>query len=117
MRRSYAVLMVQLMIEYLLPKTFKIHKSYFNEVVEYVNDNYFGNIQTFIGIERAWSSYSVRLSEARKFKHLNPNYTPYPRPYFDKTNPKGFDNPEWNKNRRKWKKHKQHQTDQRRLMQ
>ena len=117
MRYSYAVLMVQLMIEYLLPKSFKVHKGYFNEVVEYVNDHYFGNIQTLIGIERAWTSYSARLDDARKFKQLNPNYTPYPRYYFDKTNPKGFDNPQWNKNRNKWKKQKQYQTDQRRLMQ
>lgn len=117
MRHSYAVLMVQLMIEYLLPKSFKVNKGYFNEVVEYVNDHYFGNIQTLIGIERAWTSYSARLDDARKFKQLNPNYTPYPRYYFDKTNPKGFDNPQWNKNRNKWKKQKQYQTDQRRLMQ
>jgi len=117
MRRSYAILMVQLMIEYLLPKSFKANKGYFNEVVEYVTDQYFGNIQTFIGIEKAWKGYSVRLEDARKFKLQNPTYTPYPRPYFDKTNPKGFDNPDWHKNKRKWEKNRRNQTDQRRLMQ
>jgi len=117
MRRSYALLMVQLMIEYLLPKTFKLHNSYFNEVVDYVRDHYFGNIHSFIGIERAWAGYSSRLEDARRFKQNNPGYTPYPKQYFDKNNPKGFDNPQWYKNRRKWEKQKRYQTDQKRLMQ
>ncbi|MFK5855482.1 MAG: hypothetical protein QM503_05075 [Bacteroidota bacterium] len=117
MRRSYALLMVQIMIEYLLPKTFELHNSYFNEVVEYVTDHYFGNINSFIGIESAWTSYSSRLEDARRFKQNNPGYTPYPKPYFDKNNPKGFDNPQWHKNKRKWGKHKLYQTDQKRLMQ
>jgi len=116
MRKSYALLMVQLMIQYLAPKSFKIHNSYFIEVVDYVEDHYFGNISTFIGIERAWVGYSARLEDAKRFKQNNPNYTPFPRPFFDKNNTKGFDNPQWYKNKRKWERQKRYQTDQKRLM-
>ncbi len=94
MRLQYAVMMVQMMIDYLLPGI-KVFKGEKDRTISYVAENYFDYCLTFAGIQRTWAGYAERLQKARYFKKYHPGYTPFPYYYFNKENPKGFESPDW----------------------
>ncbi len=115
MRLSYAVLMVETMLQYLNP-TFKAWGNVFADTVSYVADNYFGQLNTFESIAYAWSGYLSRLTDAKRYVERNPGFTPYPGPYFDKTNLDfGFESPKWKNNRKRWEKQSRHKDEERRI--
>ncbi len=116
LRLQYATMMVQLMIEYLLPGI-EIYAGERKRTISYVAENYFSQCQTYVSIQRTWSGYVQRLNDAKKFKETHPNYTPFPYYYFNKQNvTNGFEGLEWRKNKLKWEKQKRWQTNQQKLM-
>lgn len=114
LRFQYAVMMVQMMIDYLLPGI-KIFKGEKDRTITYVAQNYFGQCLTFSNIQLTWAGYAERLEEARRFKKVHPNYTPFPYYYFNKNNPKGFDSPSWRTQKNKFEKLKRWQSNQSKL--
>ncbi len=115
MRNSYAVLMLETMIQYIIPE-FKAWGNYFATNAANIADDYFGQFDTFSSISNAWSGYLERLTAAKRFKDNNPGYTPYPHIFFNKNNLKnGFENPEWKRNKRKWDKQHRNQDDRRKI--
>ena len=117
LRLQYATMMVEMMIGYLL-KGIKIFAGERNRTISYVAEHYFGNVETYVSIQRTWEGYAARLEDARRFKSTHPNYTPFPYYYFNKQNvTNGFESLKWRKNKNKWDEQKRYQTNQKKLMQ
>ena len=115
LRLQYAVMMVQLMIDYLL-KGINVFPGERKRTISYVAEHYFGQCLTYSGLVRTWTGYAQRLEEARQFKEAHPDYTPYPFYYFNKDNPKGFESMEWRKNKLKFERQKRWQSNQSKLL-
>jgi len=76
MRQTYVAMFVDYLIDNLFEdKKIQFTTDYYNEIIDYVNKNYFSNCNTIKALEYRWFTYQYRIDVAKKYlnKYIEKN--------------------------------------------